>query len=71
MSKTFKAKEVIRALKKLGYSELRKTGDHIIMQKKNPKITVSIPNHSQIKKGTLNNIIKKVGLTIDELKKLV
>ena len=34
-------------------------------------ISVIIPLHKEIKKGTLNNIIKKAGLTIDELKDLV
>ncbi|HAB52774.1 MAG TPA: hypothetical protein DCE80_11505 [Ignavibacteriales bacterium] len=33
--------------------------------------SIIVPNHSEIKKGTLNNIIKKVGITIEELKKLV
>jgi predicted RNA binding protein YcfA (HicA-like mRNA interferase family) len=34
-------------------------------------ISVIIPFHDEVKKGTLNNIIKKAGLTIDELKNLV
>lgn len=34
-------------------------------------ISVIIPNHKEVKKGTLNNIIKKVGISIDELKELI
>ena len=34
-------------------------------------VSVTIPNHKELKKGTLHNILKKVRLTIDELKKLV
>ncbi len=34
-------------------------------------ISVIVPLHKEIKKGTLNNIIKKAGITIDELKELV
>lgn len=34
-------------------------------------ISVIVPLHKEIKKGTLNNIIKKVGITIDELKELI
>jgi predicted RNA binding protein YcfA (HicA-like mRNA interferase family) len=71
MSRTFKGKEVIKALKKIGYKKVRQTGDHYIMQKNSPKITIPVPFHSELKKGTLNNILKKVGLTIDELKKLI
>jgi predicted RNA binding protein YcfA (HicA-like mRNA interferase family) len=34
-------------------------------------ISVIIPNHKELKKGTLNNIIKKAGISIDELKELI
>lgn len=34
-------------------------------------ISVVVPLHKEIKKGTLNGIIKKAGMTIDELKSLV
>ena len=33
--------------------------------------SVIVPLHKEIKKGTLNNIIKKVGITIDKLKELI
>jgi len=33
--------------------------------------SIIVPNHSEIKKGTLNNIIKKVEITIEDLKKLI
>jgi predicted RNA binding protein YcfA (HicA-like mRNA interferase family) len=33
--------------------------------------SVIIPNHEELKKGTLNNIIKKVGITIEDLKDLI
>lgn len=34
-------------------------------------ISVIVPLHKEIKKGTLNNIIKKAGLSLNELKELV
>lgn len=33
-------------------------------------ISVIIPNHNELKRGTLNNMLKKTALT-DELKKLI
>ena len=33
--------------------------------------SVIIPNHKELKKGTLNNILKKAELTIEELKELI
>lgn len=34
-------------------------------------IYVIVPLHKEIKKGTLNSILKKVGITIDKLKELI
>lgn len=34
-------------------------------------ISVIVPLHKEVKKGVLHNIIKKVGITIEQLKKLV
>jgi DNA-directed RNA polymerase subunit H (RpoH/RPB5) len=33
--------------------------------------SVIVPNHLELKKGTLSNILKKVGITIEDLKKLL
>ena len=34
-------------------------------------ISVIVPNHKELKKGTLSNILKKVKIKIDELKELI
>jgi predicted RNA binding protein YcfA (HicA-like mRNA interferase family) len=46
-------------------------GSHVFMHNLERNISVTVPLCRQIKKGTLNSIIKKVGITIDELKELV
>jgi len=33
--------------------------------------SVIVPNHKELKKGTLNNILKKVGISIEQLKELI
>jgi len=33
--------------------------------------SVIIPLHKELRKGTLNNIIKKAGITLSELKELI
>ena len=71
MSKTFSGKRVIKALRRIGYIIDHQRGDHVFMHNLEKNISVIIPLHKEIKKGTLNNIIKKVGITIDELKKLI
>ena len=39
----------------------------------NPEIkkSVIVPNHKELRKGTLNNILKKADLTIESLKELI
>ena len=63
-------KELIRALSKIGFRFIRQKGDHVILKHKDGR-TAIVPLHKEIKKGTLNNIIKKVGITIDKLKELI
>ncbi len=70
MSKTFSGKRVVRALRRIGYIIDHQRGDHVFMHNLEKNISVIIPLHKEIKKGTLNNIIKKAGITIDELKEL-
>ena len=71
MSKTFSGKRVVKALRRIGYIVDHQRGDHVFMHNLEKNLSVIVPLHKEIKKGTLNNIIKKVGITIDELKKLI
>ena len=52
-------KEVCAILKKAG-----RRRSHIVMQKKNPQgtITVPVPDHNEIRSGTLQSIIRQSGL---------
>ena len=53
--------ELTNALVKLGYSKEKQVGSHIkLTTMQNGEHHVTIPNHSPIKIGTLNNIFKDV-----------
>ncbi len=54
-------KEVCRILEKNGFIPVRQKGSHIIMQRKSVEttITVPVPNHSEIRIGTLLSIIRQ------------
>jgi len=47
-----------------GFVEVRRRGSHIVMQKKVPQstITVPVPDHDEIRIGTLQSIIRQSGL---------
>ncbi|MCY7361868.1 MAG: type II toxin-antitoxin system HicA family toxin [Ignavibacteria bacterium] len=53
-------KTLVKALEKAGFIQTRQKGSHIRMTRLSEEgsIHVTIPNHSPIKIGTLNSIIK-------------
>ncbi|MES2777713.1 MAG: type II toxin-antitoxin system HicA family toxin [Bacteroidota bacterium] len=68
MLKVLSGKEVCRILSSNGFAQVRQKGSHIIMQKKidNGTITVPVPNHSEIKIGTLQSIIRQSGVSKEQ-----
>ena len=57
-------KQIIKALSKLGYSIVKQRGSHIKLQKKTPAGThsITVPQHDEIAKGTLIDILNKVSM---------
>ncbi len=64
-------REVVKALKKIGYEQDRQRGSHMILRQTNsPHRRLTVPDHKEVAKGTLRAIIREVGLTVDEFKDL-
>jgi predicted RNA binding protein YcfA (HicA-like mRNA interferase family) len=59
-------KECLRVLRKLGYIELRIRGSHHMMFCRG-RGAVAVPCHGSrpVPKGTLSNIIRQAGLTVE------
>ena len=67
-----KPRELIRALKKIGFKEVRQTGSHLILLNPVAKKIIPVPMHNKdIKRGLLISIIKHGDLTADEFVKLL
>lgn len=64
-----KPREVIKIFNKFGWKIARQRGSHIIMTKEGSIVTLSIPNHSEVARGTLRSLIAKSGLTVEEFLK--
>ncbi len=66
-------KELVSALKKAGFVEVRQKGSHVSMQKVTPEVTYKtvIPMHRELAKGTLLDILQQSGLSRDDLIKLL
>ena len=61
-----KPQEVVKTFKKLGWEVALQRGSHIIMIKKGHIATLSIPNHSEVARGTLRRLISRADITVDE-----
>jgi predicted RNA binding protein YcfA (HicA-like mRNA interferase family) len=55
---------VCKLLERHGFVEVRRRGSHIVMQRRERRttITVPIPDHKELKQGTLRSIIRQSGL---------
>lgn len=54
-------REVMAILRTHGFEEVRRRGSHVVMQKKTDgsTITVPVPDHKEIRRGTLAAIIRQ------------
>jgi predicted RNA binding protein YcfA (HicA-like mRNA interferase family) len=59
-------RKAVRAFERLGWDVARQRGSHIIMVKDDQNVTLSIPDHKEIAKGTLRSLIRSAGITVDE-----
>jgi len=71
LSRTFSGKEVVKALRRVGYVVDHQRGSHVFMHNLEKNASLVIPLHNELKKGTLHSILKKAGLTVEDLKGLV
>ncbi len=58
-------RQVCGILEEQGFVEVRQKGSHIIMQLKidETTVTIPVPNHSELRTGTLRSIIRQPGLS--------
>ncbi|HLD05570.1 MAG TPA: type II toxin-antitoxin system HicA family toxin [Candidatus Nanoarchaeia archaeon] len=65
--------EVVKILSKIGFSVARQKGSHMILTKHTPegKKAVVVPNHKEVDKGTLLEIIRQAGLKKEDFLKLL
>jgi predicted RNA binding protein YcfA (HicA-like mRNA interferase family) len=56
--------EAIRALQKLGFVIARQKGSHVILRRGSTGCVV--PNHKELKTGTLSSVLKQAGVSADD-----
>ncbi len=62
-------RDVMQALQRNGFVFVRRRSTHCLFGK--GRISVLVPDHATVKPGTLRDIIRDAGLTVDEFLRLL
>jgi predicted RNA binding protein YcfA (HicA-like mRNA interferase family) len=62
--RVFSARELCDLLQEHGFAKTRQSGSHIVMRKETTEggRVVIVPNHKEIRRGTLKSIVEQSGL---------
>lgn len=65
--RVFSGRELCRLLEQHGFVEVRRRGSHVVMQRPEggSTRTVPVPDHPELRIGTLQSIIRQSGLPRD------
>jgi predicted RNA binding protein YcfA (HicA-like mRNA interferase family) len=59
-------RDVVKAFRSFGWSVVRQSSSHIIMVREGEIVSLSIPKHKRVAKGTLRSLIRSANLTVAE-----
>jgi predicted RNA binding protein YcfA (HicA-like mRNA interferase family) len=60
-------KELVRILSKIGFVFQRQKGSHMVLRRESPFARVVVPNHRNLRPGTLRTILNEAGITVEQL----
>ena len=64
-------REVRAAQERAGLVFRRQSGSHMILRRDEPHARVVIPDHKQVRAGTLRHIVADAGMTVDQFIQLL
>jgi predicted RNA binding protein YcfA (HicA-like mRNA interferase family) len=64
-------REVRSALERAGFEFRRQAGSHMILRRDDPHARVVVPDHRQVRAGTLRHVIAEAGLTVEQFMQLL
>jgi predicted RNA binding protein YcfA (HicA-like mRNA interferase family) len=59
-------REVAKVFESLGWTVVRRSSSHIIIVHRDQNVTLSVPDHKEVAKGTLRSLIRTANLTVAE-----
>jgi predicted RNA binding protein YcfA (HicA-like mRNA interferase family) len=63
--------QLVAVLERRGWQVLRQRGSHVRLRHPDRSVFLVVPLHRELKKGTLNGILRDAGLDRDELRDLL
>jgi predicted RNA binding protein YcfA (HicA-like mRNA interferase family) len=64
-------REAVRAFERAGWNVSRREASHIILTKEGIPVTLSIPDHREVRRGTLRGLIRNAGMSVEEFSLLL
>ncbi len=63
---TISGRKAVDAFEEAGWQVARREGSHIILTKAGVPTILSVPDHREVRRGTLRSLIRKAGLSVEE-----
>ncbi len=62
---------LVKALERAGWTTVRQRGSHVRMRHPDRRVSLTVPLHRELKRGTLSGILTDAGLDAEELRRLL
>lgn len=62
---------LVKALERAGWEVARQRGSHVRMKHPDRRISLTVPLHRELKRGTLSGVLNDAGVDTDELRRLL
>jgi predicted RNA binding protein YcfA (HicA-like mRNA interferase family) len=59
-------REVVRIFETFGWQQVRQSASHMILTMQGEVVTLSVPDHKEVARGTLRSLIRSAGLTVEQ-----
>jgi predicted RNA binding protein YcfA (HicA-like mRNA interferase family) len=62
---------LVKALERAGWQSVRQRGSHVRMKHPDRRVSLTVPLHRELKRGTLAGVLNDAGLDNDQLRRLL
>lgn len=63
--------QLVTALERVGWRQVHRRGSHLRLKHPDRVIAIVVPLHKELKRGTPNGVLRDVGLSAEDLRKLL